>query len=291
MESQTLTKSSLKDRSFDLVAWAKSKFNGPNEDYDFADIPTSEMLSMSSDDDSDIPALQSCSDTESEISEDETDNPDLHSVSDSDSETDDDEPSPPHFPGHLNETFEDRMHLFKDISRTGNITMKRHSRRLGDLLAEGAKALLEFLQPYAGDELVPFDDPCRDQARFEVSRVSENDYLIWDQFFDEITVLPERLLREPNFELAAWYAVRIGRQLGFPRIGKPKPIHRVPVDDLLALGSETHLSESSRHEPDAPRVDRVLPLTKNPVWVVTACAGLLACRGLRYVLSRWRGSF
>jgi hypothetical protein len=254
MESRALSKLSLKDRSVDLVAWAKSKFNSPNEDYEFTDISSSQMLSMSSDDDLDIPALQSCSDTESEIS-------DLQSISDSDSEADDDESNPSYFPDDLNETFDDCMHLFKDISRTGNITMKRQSSQLGDLVAEGAKALLEFLQPYPGGELVPIDDPRRDQARFEVLRVSKNNYLIWDQYFGEITVLPERLLREHNFELAAWYAVRIGRQLGIPRFGKPKPIHRIPIDDLLALGSETYMSELGRHEPDALRVDRVLPLT------------------------------
>ncbi|KAJ7506404.1 hypothetical protein B0H11DRAFT_1645917, partial [Mycena galericulata] len=90
-------------------------------------------------------------------------------------------------------------------------------RQLGDLLAEGAKALLEFSKPYPGDDRISLDDPRRDQVRFEVSRVSEDDFLIWDEFFHEFVVLPERLLREPKFELAAWYAARLGPQLGIPR--------------------------------------------------------------------------
>jgi hypothetical protein len=83
-----------------------------------------------------------------------------------------------------------------------------------------------------------------------------DDYLIWDEFFHEFIVLPERLLREPNFELAAWYAARLGSQLGIPRSGKPKPIHRIRIDDLLALGSEMYLTELGAHEPDT----RVVPL-------------------------------
>ncbi|KAJ7161707.1 hypothetical protein C8R46DRAFT_1037909 [Mycena filopes] len=149
--------------------------------------------------DPDMPALEPVTDSESDDSDDES-VPDLLSVSDD---------------------------LHEDTSQ------------IGDLLAEGAKAHLEFLQPYPGDERVPVDDPRRDRARFQVSRVSDNDYLIWDEFFHELIVLPERLLREPNFELAAWYAARLGAQLGIPRSGKPKPIQRMPIDVVLPrLGSE-----------------------------------------------------
>lgn len=186
------------------------------------------------------------------MSDDETDMPALQSVSDSDSEfshTEDEYEF--EFPcSDSNETFEDRMRKLEGIFSKHGRMVRPRSRQIGDLLAEGARALLEFLQPYPGDERVPSDDPRRDQARFEVSRVSADDYLIWDEFFHEFIVLPERLLREPNFELAAWYAARLGSQLGIPRSGKPKPIHRIRIDDLLALGSEMYLTELGAHEPD-----------------------------------------
>ena len=265
----------MRDPTFNLVAWSKSNFqimDTETSSFEFLSVssdaeldlavlqPGSDTESGMSDDYADMPELQSVSDSDSEMSEDDADFTELESVSDSDSETQDDEPEAPRLPGDLNETFEDRVHLLEGISWE-HPAMKPPSRQIGDLLAEGAKALLEFLKPYPGDTRIPLDDPRREEARFEVLRASDEDYLIWDTFADEPTVLPQRLLREPNFELAAWYAARIGQRLGIPRCGKPKPIHRIPIDDLLALGSEVYFSELGRHEPDAQKVDRVLGLT------------------------------
>ncbi|KAJ7187089.1 hypothetical protein C8R46DRAFT_880090, partial [Mycena filopes] len=172
-----------------------------------------------------MPALEPITDSESDDSDDESVldllsvSDDLQSVSDLDWESSDDEDALKSDATRrcLNETFEDRIHRLQDALNENGPVVKPRSRQIGDLLAEGAKAHLEFLQPYPGDERVPVDDPRRDRARFQVSRVSDNDYLIWDEFFHELIVLPERLLREPNFELAAWYAARLGSQLGIPR--------------------------------------------------------------------------
>ncbi|KAJ7494903.1 hypothetical protein FB451DRAFT_974582, partial [Mycena latifolia] len=78
--------------------------------------------------------------------------------------------------------------------------------QIGDLLGICARAMLEFLQPYPGDELVSsLNERCL-LPRFELTRVSENEYTIWDAYFHEITILPVALLRDHAFEIADWYA-------------------------------------------------------------------------------------
>ncbi|KAJ7825592.1 hypothetical protein B0H14DRAFT_2276245, partial [Mycena olivaceomarginata] len=111
---------------------------------------------------------------------------------------------------------------------------------IGDLLADGTQAMLECLQPYPGDELIDVDDRRRRHARFKVSRVSEHDYLVWDEFFHEIFVLPARLLLVKHFQVGNWFAVQLCRALNIPKY-RAKGLYNIPVDDLLAGGAENYL--------------------------------------------------
>lgn len=63
---------------------------------------------------------------------------------------------------------------------------------------------------YLGDYGIPLDDPRRNEVHFEVFRVSDNEFFIWDDFFHEFTFVAGKLLREPKFESVPWYVVRIG---------------------------------------------------------------------------------
>ncbi|KAJ7214743.1 hypothetical protein C8J57DRAFT_948667, partial [Mycena rebaudengoi] len=105
---------------------------------------------------------------------------------------------------------------------------------LGDLLAQGATALLEFLQPYPGDERPRKAFRDADEPRFSVVPISETEYSIYDGFYDELVNLPTYLLRNPSFRLADWFAKKRAADLGLLR--QPRPLHRVPVGDLLANG-------------------------------------------------------
>ncbi|KAJ6619378.1 hypothetical protein B0H10DRAFT_2216893 [Mycena sp. CBHHK59/15] len=105
--------------------------------------------------------------TESSV-EDDSDMPGLQSVSDSE-ESDDDLEIP--FPGAANETWGDRMASIAHAFNKWNLTQKEKPARghqLGDILGMAAHSMLEFLQPYPGDELIPRSDPRRKRTRFEV---------------------------------------------------------------------------------------------------------------------------
>ncbi|KAJ7710841.1 hypothetical protein B0H17DRAFT_856329, partial [Mycena rosella] len=78
-------------------------------------------------------------------------------------------------------------------------------RRLGDLLEDAVRLILEVSQPYAGDEHAAHDER-RQRPRFDVMRVSDNCYVVQDEYFYVISVLPLEYLREPTFSLACWYA-------------------------------------------------------------------------------------
>ncbi|KAJ7302623.1 hypothetical protein DFH08DRAFT_633547, partial [Mycena albidolilacea] len=77
--------------------------------------------------------------------------------------------------------------------------------QLGDLLEEAVQLILEVSQPYPGDEMDE-DDVRLQRARFVVSRASESCYVIEDEYFHEVSVLPMAYLRVPAFSLASWYA-------------------------------------------------------------------------------------
>ncbi|KAJ7938830.1 hypothetical protein B0H13DRAFT_2301478 [Mycena leptocephala] len=113
--------------------------------------------------------------------------PPLRDVSSSDSE-DEDEP--------VGKSF------FAEIVRDNG---KKFPRRLGDLLEDAVRLILEVSQPYPGDERAA-DDERRQWPRFNVTRVSDNCYVVEDEYFYENSILPLEYLRVPAFSLASWYA-------------------------------------------------------------------------------------
>src|SRR6201992_4011560 len=99
----------------------------------------------------------------------------------------------------------DRIRLLERfVAQHESVPVREH--RLGDVLGNSVAAFLEFMQPYPGDEIVPFDDARRDSRRFRVLHVTENVYAIEDAYFDETVALPAWNLRVSDFALAQWYA-------------------------------------------------------------------------------------
>ncbi|KAJ7749091.1 hypothetical protein DFH07DRAFT_719865, partial [Mycena maculata] len=82
---------------------------------------------------------------------------------------------------------------------------QRRKHAIGDVMGRCAQAMLEFLQPYPGDEREMDESRCH-HNRFDLCRVSDKDYTISDAYYREITILPVALLRDPTFEIAAWYS-------------------------------------------------------------------------------------
>ncbi|KAJ7302842.1 hypothetical protein DFH08DRAFT_651962, partial [Mycena albidolilacea] len=151
------------------------------------------------------------------ITEDE-DLPPLQEVSDSESESSvlDAQDQEILVYGEPTETFESRLRLWERAiveqeRRLQNPLPRAH--RIGDILGESAAALLEFLQPFPGDERVSWADERRDTRRFEVIRVSEDSYEIHDSFLGEMTLLPLAFLKVPHFQIARWYASILAQQL------------------------------------------------------------------------------
>ncbi|KAJ7236597.1 hypothetical protein B0H12DRAFT_962040, partial [Mycena haematopus] len=103
------------------------------------------------------------------------------------------------------------MGLDPDTLKARNLVPRAH--RIGDIVGESVASFLEFMQPFPGDERVPWADERRDNRRFKVVRVSRDYYEISDVFPGEITILPLAFLRVPHFQLARWYASHLAQQL------------------------------------------------------------------------------
>ncbi|KAK6977902.1 hypothetical protein R3P38DRAFT_2425074, partial [Favolaschia claudopus] len=233
-----LSKDSLRNPKFDLMAWKRSAFvltatDSVDADYDFMSVSESEVEKLLA--------------TESELTEDSddcTDMPPLVSVSNSSDEDEEDVSPPPYHPGDTNESFEDRVsrifRVLKDNGEPWDPTAPDFE-RIGDLLGRGAESILEFLQPYPGDDRVSRDDPRRTRNRFTVVYMTERDYTIEDSYLDEITVLPASYLMNPKFRLAAWYAQEISEKCclsySYP------PLHQVEVEDLLLYKVQQYLAD------------------------------------------------
>ncbi|CAK5266280.1 unnamed protein product [Mycena citricolor] len=213
-QQSTLAKSSLEDQSFSLKAWAREAFISPEQPSDSGALELREVSNGpknaqydSEPDLEDIPALQSVSDSSDEEATD----------SDCGSECSFD-----FFPTSEEERLDEDVHgpnpgladgpINRD-EREGTDRYDQTSgqyRPMGDLLAEGARAFLETFQPYPGDDLMAVDNPCQTRDRFKVLRISRSEYLIWDELSHEMTAIPEKLLRNPKFELAGWSAKTTG---------------------------------------------------------------------------------
>ncbi|KAJ6609459.1 hypothetical protein B0H10DRAFT_1732475, partial [Mycena sp. CBHHK59/15] len=118
--------------------------------------------------------------------------------------------------GDPQETLEDRFRIWgcalEHCEPRGPVPPR--ARRLGDVLGNTVAALLEFFQPYPGDERVPWSDDRRDAVRFHVLSPGGENLVIEDSFFDEVTVLPLEYLRVPHFYFLEWFAGQRASSLG-----------------------------------------------------------------------------
>ncbi|CAK5274961.1 unnamed protein product [Mycena citricolor] len=90
--------------------------------------------------------------------------------------------------------------------------------KIGDLLVEGIRSMLELSQPYPGDEDIDQDSPLWKGKRFHVRQAWCNDeYTVEDNLSRVSLNLPKYLLLNPRFELAAWYVAQLSERLGIPK--------------------------------------------------------------------------
>ncbi|KAJ6471520.1 hypothetical protein C8R45DRAFT_936952 [Mycena sanguinolenta] len=220
----SLPRELLQDPRFDLFAWYEREVSLFE-----AELALHKFVNLSDWDSESMPSLRTVSDTESERGS----MPDLQSVSNSDydescsgdsvpslelrpvddssdEESDVEESARLVMPGDPEETFEDRMKLWALASEdlpppSLRPDLSPRSHRLGDVLGNTVAALLEFFQPYPGDERVPWSDERRESARrFRALRPSGDFYVIEDSFFDSVTTLSLEELRCPAFYLVEW---------------------------------------------------------------------------------------
>jgi hypothetical protein len=231
-------------------------------------VPDLQSVSDSSDEDNlsddGVPDLMSVSDSSDEETEsdDGSDSgpPSLRSITNSsDSGSDNSEATHLIFPGEDGEVFEDRMRFWAEAmkrvcSEINNEGPPPRSRRLGDVLGSTTAALLEFFQPYPGDERVPWADEHWDSVRFRVLRPSLETYVIEDSYFDEVTVLPLEYLRVPAFHLCEWYARQHSSALGI-EYAQASPIHQFPIEEILADAVQQYVRDVSRHSPEFSGVE------------------------------------
>ncbi|KAF8172626.1 hypothetical protein K438DRAFT_1611694, partial [Mycena galopus ATCC 62051] len=106
------------------------------------------------------------------------------------------------------------------------------ARQLGDVLGNTLAALLDFFQPYPGDESVPWSDDRREEKCFRVSRASAEHIAIKDTFSDKVVNLPLEYVREPKFHMLDWYARQKSIALNLKY--KSSLIHEFPIEEILA---------------------------------------------------------
>ncbi|KAJ7775284.1 hypothetical protein B0H16DRAFT_1712860 [Mycena metata] len=172
-----LPRTRLLDQNLDLIAWYHSELEDckrKDAEYDLASISESdaELLTSQSSTDSDMPPLESVSD------------------SDNEEECADESAAMARF---IREVIQENARIF--------IRRVMAPRQIGDLLGKGASLILEVSQPYPGDERAPYDAR-RERPRFNVEQVSHNCYVVADEYFHELSVLPLEYLRVPTFSLA-----------------------------------------------------------------------------------------
>ncbi|KAJ6487500.1 hypothetical protein C8R47DRAFT_955557, partial [Mycena vitilis] len=72
------------------------------------------------------------------------------------------------------------------------------------------EAFLQAGQPYPGDDHV------QAEQRFLVYQISDSEHIVMDNMLDEDVPLPTRFIRNPEFDVIAWYAAHRRHALGFP---------------------------------------------------------------------------
>ncbi|KAJ7812221.1 hypothetical protein B0H14DRAFT_3479036 [Mycena olivaceomarginata] len=125
------------------------------------------------------------------------------------------------------------------FSRSSTI---REYRQIGDLLGGAARLILEVSQPFPGDDVVPKDDERRRASRFDVIRVSTGTYVVRDEFFDRMAILPLGYLMVSTFSLASWYANIQAEELGIEGFEFLRT-HQVRVQELLESEVQRYLAE------------------------------------------------
>jgi hypothetical protein len=252
----------LKDQLFDLTAWYEGHLAGlesEDEPYDFVDtsVTSSEEmvdgadLKFPDEDHDSMPSFRAISNsTDSDSESSETRPPSLHTVSDSSDEESEEEEYRPL--GDPEETFEDRLKTWaratEEFGEPRENEPSQRSHQLGDLMGNTVAALLEFFQPYPGDELVPWSDDRRDSKRFRVLRPADEFYTIEDSYMDTVMVLPLEWLRIPSFHLMEWYARERAKSLDIT-YREVLPIHKFPIEELLADAVSQYFRDVSRHLP------------------------------------------
>ncbi|KAJ7020996.1 hypothetical protein C8F04DRAFT_1315473 [Mycena alexandri] len=218
-----LPRTRLLDQNFDLIAWYRSELEDckrKDAEYDLATISESdaELLTYESSADSVMPLLES--------------------VSDSDNEGECADESAP-MARFTREVIQENARIF-----TRRVMAPR---RIRDLLENGAQLILEVSQPYPGDERAAQDER-RQRPRFNVERVSDNCYVVVDEYFKEISVLPLEYLRVPAFSLACWYANIRAIECDIEEFDFLRT-HRATVRELLVDEITRYLAENSEKYP------------------------------------------
>ncbi|KAJ7615186.1 hypothetical protein B0H17DRAFT_905182, partial [Mycena rosella] len=77
---------------------------------------------------------------------------------------------------------------------------------LGDTLGMAVTRLLEFSQPYPGDEQLCLTSEKLNHRQFRIEQCSTESYIVRDGYFGKDVVLPTKYLCMPQFALAGWYA-------------------------------------------------------------------------------------
>ncbi|KAJ7465209.1 hypothetical protein FB451DRAFT_1402919 [Mycena latifolia] len=135
--------------------------------------------------------------------------------------------------GSREETLADRLKLWGQASRDCEPhAVEPRSRRLGDVLGNTVAALLDFFQPYPGDEQVPWSDDQRDAVRFRVLSPGGGLLAIEDVFFNE---------------------VMRATALGF-EYNEVLPIHNFPIEEVLAEAVQQYFRDISRENPEFEQV-------------------------------------
>ena len=264
----------LSDPNFDLIRWfddtAAEYYTTDSTDESDLEYPSDEFYSMPSLQDvesskngssytSGMPSLQSVSHSEPSISGGDTESdfnsmPPLQSVSDSSSESSSENSDSGSNSGPSEDEYdalEERLRIWACVAaETGHTCVEPvlRARHLRDILGNTVAALLEFFQPYPGDERISWSDERRDSKRFRVLRPTGDFYTIEDSFGDEVMVLPLEYLRVPAFHVVEWYASKRARALGIED-HQASPIHRFPVEELLADAIQQYFQDIGKYLP------------------------------------------
>ncbi|KAJ7616563.1 hypothetical protein FB45DRAFT_1105783 [Roridomyces roridus] len=252
-----LPRALLRNEEFDLLAWYLSE-RGVSNDWTADLLPDVRTASH----DWTYANHQWLDDISSEEASDSGSMPALESVSASSS---DEELSVPMaevprivIPGHSDEEFESRTWLWAHANEEHDRRLRScvpRAHRIGDILGRSAASMLEFMQPYPGDELITWSDERRDTRRFRLERQADDYYVVFDSFHPETsTILPLEYLRVANFQLGLWYAHQIAHQLDMDVRLYYSELHSIEIAELLEAGVEQYFQEIRASLPSLGRI-------------------------------------